>query len=176
MNWFLFLSVLWMGHASVSIFDFQKSSDLTQWRVVNDGVMGGLSEGKFELNANGHAVFTGFVSLENYGGFTSVRYQMNALSVKGKSKVILRLKGDGKNYQFRVKADRSEYYSYITTFSTSGEWEEIDIPLQQLYPSFRGRRLNAPNFSGDYLEEITLLIANKRNEQFQLIMDQISLK
>ena len=165
-----------MGITSLqTVFDFQKSSDISRWRVVNDGVMGGLSSGSFRLNSDGYAVFKGSVSLENNGGFTSVRYGTGRISVVGKSKMVLRLKGDGKNYQFRVKADAGDYYSYITTFRTSGKWEEVEIPLSDLYPSFRGRTLNQPNFSNEYIEELTFLIANKRNENFELVIDKIVL-
>lgn len=176
MKFLLSLTFLVGMMPSKTIFDFQKSSDITGWRIVNDGVMGGLSSGIFMLNSEGHAVFKGIVSLENYGGFTSVRYSLNSLSVEDKKTVVLRVKGDGKNYQFRVKAKSDEYFSYITTFATSGKWEEIEIPLNELYPSYRGRKLNTPNFSNNYIDELTILIANKRNESFALEIDEITLK
>ena len=45
-----------------------------------------------------------------------------------------------------------------------------------MYPSFRGRKLNQANFSNDYIEEIAFLIANKRQENFKLLIDKIELK
>jgi hypothetical protein len=45
-----------------------------------------------------------------------------------------------------------------------------------MYPSFRGRKLDAPNFSHDSIEEIVFLIGNKKNERFELIIDKIALK
>ena len=45
-----------------------------------------------------------------------------------------------------------------------------------MYPVFRGRGLNQPNFSGKYLQEIGFLIGNKRAEKFNLIIDKIELK
>ena len=89
--------------------------------------------------------------------------------------VQIRLKGDGKNYQFRVKTNKNQKYSYITTFSTSGEWQTIQIELSELYPSFRGRKLDLPNFKHSTLEEITFLIANKNNESFELQLDKVEL-
>lgn len=159
-----------------TVIDFRKKSDISGWRVVNDGVMGGLSVGKFALNSDGHAVFKGEVSLANYGGFTSVRYSTEPLSIANNTTVVLRLKGDGKNYQFRVKAHSGSYFSYITTFRTSGKWEEVEIPLASLYPSYRGQKLNKPNFNAQEIEEITLLIANKRNEKFELLIDKIAFR
>jgi len=158
------------------IFDFETTSDLSNWKVVEDRVMGGESNARFFLNDNGHAQFEGNVSLENNGGFASVRYDMNTLKLKDTKKVIIRLKGDGKNYQFRVKNKEQNEYSYISEFSTSGEWQNITIELKEMYPSFRGRKLDRPNFSHDQIEEITFLIGNKRNESFQLLIDKIELE
>jgi hypothetical protein len=94
--------------------------------------------------------------------------------VKEYTSIVIKLQGDGKEYQFRIKSNSGDYYSYIAPFSTSGE--EIVIPLKDMYPSFRGRKLNQPNFSKDSIEEITLLIGNKKKEEFKLLIDKIELK
>ena len=107
---------------SIMIFDFNKDSNIQDWRIVNDGVMGGLSVGSFTLSPEGHGLFQGEISLENNGGFSSVRYRFNKTQVTNDSYITLKLKGDGKKYQFRVKDDSSTYYSYISTFSTSRDW------------------------------------------------------
>ena len=158
------------------IYDFNKNSSPRDWRIIDDGVMGGLSQGKFSINADGHGLFAGTVSLENNGGFSSVRYQTEKIKVTNDSKVLIRLKGDGKEYQFRIKDQVNSYYSYITTFKTSGEWETISIKLSDLYPSFRGQNLNLPNFKSDAFEEIVFLVGNKKNESFQLVVDKIELE
>ena len=63
------------------IFDFDKDSNLKNWKIVDDVVMGGKSSGHFELNDDGHAVFYGNISLENNGGFSSVRYQPDRIEL-----------------------------------------------------------------------------------------------
>ena len=55
-------------------------------------------------------------------------------------------------------------------------WEEVEINLSEMYPSFRGRKLSLPNFSSQEIEEITFLIANKENENFKLMIDKIYLE
>mgnify|MGYP001818979512 FL=1 len=157
------------------IFDFNKNSNIETWRIVDDVVMGGRSSGSFKLSPEGFGLFEGQISLENNGGFSSVRYQFKILKVNEANKIIIRLKGDGKNYQFRVKDKTSTYYSYIASFQTSGEWQEIEIPLKDMYPSYRGRTLDLPNFSHDYIEEIVFLIGNKTPEKFKLQIDKIEL-
>lgn len=161
---------------SDTIFDFKEGVDLRYWQIVDDVVMGGRSSGQFRLNSEGHGVFQGAVSLENNGGFSSVRYSFNSIDVQDSKAIVLRVKGDGKSYQFRIKDDRYNYYSYITTFNTNKEWQDIEIPLNTMYPAFRGRDLNMPNFSKDSIEELAILIGNKRPEEFMLIIDSISLR
>jgi len=162
--------------SSAVIFDFNKKSNVKDWVIVVDGVMGGISSGTFELNDDGFGVFEGSISLENNGGFSSLRYKFPKTATKEFTKMVIKLKGDGKNYQFRIKTNSGDYYSYIATFSTSGEWEEIEIILKDMYPGYRGRKLDQPNFSSDYMEEIMFLIGNKKEEKFKLLLDNIELR
>ena len=162
--------------ASHIIFDFNKNTDIENWIIVDDVVMGGKSSGTFKLSTEGHGVFEGTISLENNGGFSSVRYRFEKILIMESTKIILKLRGDGKQYQFRIKSNTRDYYSYISPFSTTGEWQEIEILLKDMYPSFRGRKLDQPNFSNDYIEEITFLIGNNNQEEFKLLIDKIELK
>jgi NADH dehydrogenase [ubiquinone] 1 alpha subcomplex assembly factor 1 len=158
------------------IYDFNHQSNPREWRIVDDVVMGGRSDGQFAIDAEGNGVFSGLVSTENNGGFSSVRYQFDKVSTNANSKVMLRLKGDGKDYQFRIKDNTNSAYAYITTFQTTGEWQDVIIPLKDLYPSFRGRTLDLPNYAAASFEEITFLIGNKKDESFQLVLDKIELE
>ena len=176
MKHLLYMMVLTTSMNSQIIFDFTNKSDIQDWIVVDDVVMGGESTSTFKLNDDGFGVFAGSISLENNGGFSSVRYQFEKINVKKYTKISIKLRGDGKNYQFRIKSNSRDYYSYITTFSTSGEWQEIVIPLKDMFPSFRGRKLDQPNFSKDYIEEIAFLIGNKKAEKFKLLIDKIEIE
>lgn len=158
------------------IFDFNKKSNMANWRVIDDGVMGGLSRGNLIINKEGHAEYSGYVTTDNNGGFSSIRYNFENKDVSNYNHVVLKIKGDGKSYQFRIKENRTQRYSYIQTFNTTGEWEVIKIPLKDFYPSFRGYKLNKPNFNSDTIEEIAFLIGNKTNEYFKLKIDNIILK
>lgn len=157
------------------IFDFKSDSNIQGWRIVDDVVMGGKSSGSFRLSPDNFGLFEGQISLDNNGGFSSVNYQFKKLKVNKDSQIIIKLKGDGKDYQLRVKDDSSHSYSYIIPFATSGKWQEIKIPLKDMYPSFRGRKLDLPNFSQDYIEELVFLIGNKKPETFKLLIDTIAL-
>ena len=157
------------------LYNFTTESNPNDWQIVNDGVMGGLSQGNFMIDEAGNGVFYGDVSTENNGGFSSVRYAFEPVKVSAEAKVLITLKGDGKDYQFRIKDKLSSPHSYITSFSTNGEWQKVEISLADLSPSFRGRKLDMLNFDQDSFEEIRFLIGNKKDESFKLLIDKIEM-
>lgn len=158
------------------LFDFAENKEPVKWQVVNDGVMGGLSKATFKMSENGTALFTGTVSLENNGGFSSLRYDTGKIIVDGRTTLSLYLKGDGKNYQVRIQENNDDYFSFITTFQTSGKWETIEVPLKEMFPSFRGRKLDRPDYSGNTIVKLTFLIGNKKAESFTLELQKAYLK
>jgi len=157
------------------IFQFNTASDLGQWQVVDDVVMGGRSNGKLELNENGDGIFKGEVSIENNGGFSSIHLELEAKNTIGKRAVTLRIKGDGSDFQFRIKAATRDRHSYVYNFKTSGNWETISIPLSDMTPSFRGYSLQIPNFNQNEVEWIGFLKASKMDIPFMIEIRNIRL-
>lgn len=176
MTHFLTILTLMLITSPIRLVDFSSPNPLYGWQVVDDGVMGGRSAGNFSLNEAGHGIFQGKVSLENNGGFSSIRYRGQSRNISEYKRCVIRLKGDGKRYQFRVKSSPYDRFSYIQYFQTTGEWQEVEMSLEDMYPTFRGRRLNMANFPGEQLSEIAFLIANKRAEAFRLEIDWIELR
>lgn len=174
---FTLSSCMTANNEAKKIYQFNSNSEKKDWRIVNDGVMGGLSKGKFEINSSSNGLFSGSVSLENNGGFTMIQHELQKpIKVKNATKLKLELKGDGKNYQFRVKSKLNEYYSYVKYFETKGEWETVDIPLSDLEASFRGGKLDMPSFDQKEIAQIAFLISNKKAETFELEIKSISLE
>ena len=169
--------LLMINDAKLILVDFSKEINATKWRVVDDVVMGGRSDGSMRvLHNEGIGVFSGIVSLENNGGFSSIRRQLRPVKIEDRKNIVLEIKGDGKNYQFRLRHQMRDYHSYIYEFETSGEWETITIPLNDMKPQFRGRSLNMDNFEHDIFVEMAFLIGNKRAESFQLEIQEIFLE
>lgn len=112
---------------SITIFQFNNTSNLDNWQIVDDVVMGGKSNGNFNLNKDGNAVFSGNVSLENNGGFSSVQYKFKPIAIQNSKSINIKLKGDGNSYQFRLKKDLNDYYSYKKEFNTNGDWQTITL-------------------------------------------------
>jgi len=169
----LLLMIGWMMNAETVFVDFNRESNLENWFTVDDVVMGGRSNSSFEINGQGHAVFSGNVSLENNGGFASLRHVFQKMEMGAYQTIAIRLKGDGLRYQFRVKSSRNERHSYTYYFETSGSWEWIEIPLSEMYPTWRGRKLDYPDYPGETMEEMGILIGNYKAEAFKLEIDKI---
>ena len=158
------------------LFDFSESSQMDAWRIVNDGVMGGLSQSQMWLTDQNTAIFQGRVSLDNYGGFASVRAIQSSAKTSGHTGIRLRVKGDGRNYQLRLRTDnRFDGASYRSEFSTQqGKWTTIDMPFAEMVPTFRGRVLaDYPAVDPAQVRQLGFLISNKVAEPFRLEVDWI---
>lgn len=158
------------------IYQFTTVTKVNEWRIVNDGVMGGISKSSLTLNDLGNGQFMGHVSLANNGGFASIQLNKTIQLTDEKKFVLLRVKGDGKSYEFRIKSQISQSESYVHPFTTTGEWQIIKLPMSEFYPQFYGRKLNTPNFNFKSIEQMSFLIANKQEEDFRLLIDWIGLE
>lgn len=153
-----------------SLFEFDRAV-ADEWMIVNDGVMGGLSSSRFTDSDSGFATFSGELSLENNGGFASVRALTPVGALAERSALILLVRGDGRTYQVRLRTDRRfDGISYMAEFHTvKGEWREVRLPLIDFQPTFRGRRPpGAQPLSHADVRQIGLLLADKRPGAFRL--------
>lgn len=158
------------------IYTFSTHANIEEWRIVNDGVMGGLSRSSLVLTDAGHGQFSGHVSIANNGGFASIQLNTKIKLPEEKKFIVLRIKGDGKRYEFRLKGDISQSESYVNQFATSGEWEMHKLAISEFYPQFRGRKMSSSNFNFKDIEQMSFLITNKQEEDFELLIDWIGLE
>ncbi|MDE0835739.1 MAG: CIA30 family protein [Akkermansiaceae bacterium] len=147
------------------------------WRVVNDGVMGGLSKGKLEISDNGILTFSGNLSLKNNGGFSSLRSDDISLDLSKADGLALRVKGDGRSYQIRLGTKsrfRGMEVSFMAEFPTKKDkWTELEIPFSKLEGTFRGMRLKNEKFNPAQVRRIGLLLADKKPGSFGIQVDWI---
>jgi uncharacterized protein YbjT (DUF2867 family) len=132
----------------LKLVDFTQSNPNLQmtWGAVDDVVMGGVSESGLCM-ATGYAVFSGNVSIDNSGGFASVRTRNfePSLNLSNYQGIELRIKGDGQRYKFFVRTEAKwDGVGYAYPFNTNKqEWMTIRIPFPDLVPIFRAKTVSA---------------------------------
>jgi len=157
-----------------AICDFRTSCP--EWRNVDDVVMGGVSRSSLSIRKDGHAEFSGVVSLERNGGFASVRTALGLQDFASFDRFRIRVKGDGRRYSFRVRNDdRFDGVVYASDFdTTAGAWREIDLPFLSFRPLFRGVAVpGAPPMDPGKVAQVGFLISLKQDGPFSLQVDWI---
>ena len=158
------------------IFDFRTPTNSPAWQVVNDDVMGGVSTSQFQILTNGGAIFSGVVSLENNGGFASVRSSQMRENLSGTDAFVFRVRGDGRRYKFTVRTEAGfNAPNYQAEFTTKrGEWEEHRLAFKDFVPTYRGRVLTAvPPLNPATNASLGLLISDKQAGPFRLELSWI---
>lgn len=158
------------------LFDFRPGTTNAAWQVVNDDVMGGISRSQFQITTNGFAVFRGEVSLENNGGFASVRSPALTTAIRDGDHFRLRVRGDGRRYKFTARTESGfDAVLYQKAFPTrAGEWSEVTVPFAELVPTFRGRVVSdAPKFDARRLQSVGFLISDRQAGPFALAIEWI---
>ncbi|MGB5301853.1 MAG: CIA30 family protein [Gemmatimonadota bacterium] len=152
------------------------ATTVADWAVVNDGVMGGLSSSEFVDSGAGFAVFRGELSLDNNGGFASVRGIVPIGAMESHSGLALRVRGDGRSYQVRLRTNqRFDGVAYMAEFPTrAGAWQTIEIPFEAFEATFRGRKpRGAPDLVPGEIRQLGLLIGDKVEGPFRLDVEWI---
>ena len=149
----------------------------TDWRAVNDDVMGGISRGNFR-QTNDALVFFGELSRENNGGFASIRTAVN-LDLSSTSGISMEVIGDGRAYQFFMQTDArlQERFpiNFTHRFSTlPGEPTVVAFSFADLEPRWRGQSLESYQFDAKKIEQVGFLIADGREGPFELRIGNVS--
>ena len=162
------------GEVIMENFD---SNNLLNWNIVNDSVMGGRSQATLKLINNTYANFKGYLSLQNNGGFSSIRayYPPDLTNVKS---IVLKVRGDGRKYNFRIRGNTESWASYTHSFDTvEGDWNEIELKIDDFYPVYRGYTLkNMPQLSEVIIKEIGIMLSDKIEGSFSIDIDWIMAK
>ncbi|WP_207062724.1 CIA30 family protein [Motiliproteus sp. SC1-56] len=152
------------------LIDFQNPEEACRWQPISDAVMGGCSVARLRYE-EGRGVFEGEVSLANNGGFASVRRAPEAFDSGSSSGLALRVRGDGRRYQLRLKTDDAfDGILYRACFQPrANHWQELTLPWSAFEAAFRGRVLReAPALSPARVRQFGLMTGDKRAGPFRL--------
>ena len=164
---------------TATLLDFEDPAELALWRPVDDVVMGGVSHSWFDLTEPGTARFAGSVSLENSGGFASVRTIPRAWDTEGAVAFLLRVRGDGHHYKFTLRTnDGFDGIQYQARFAPpAGEWTDVRLTVDTFVATFRGRRVPlAPRLDAGSVRALGLMISDKQAGGFELLVDRIAVE
>jgi hypothetical protein len=140
---------------------------------VLDGVMGGLSTGRIG-QAEGAMIFEGVTSLENNGGFSSIRCGVADGAFAGADTIQLRVKGDGRTYIFGARTSSGMGGdSFWTRFATvDGEWQTVDVRIEDMERHFFGRRMRG-TITAEQIRGLEFYVYDKKAGPFRLEVDEI---
>lgn len=159
--------------------DFAAQSAHNNWYIVNDGVMGGRSAG-FVSYQEESMVFKGKTSLENNGGFSSVRSPYKNWRLGEYKGIRIRVKSQyARNYDFSLET-RGPWYSpkYKHPFSTpKNQWKTIEMPLADFQETRVGQPTGRalPHEVVPAIQRLTIILFDKKAGDFNLEVDYIEL-
>ena len=109
------------------------------WVFFSDQVMGGKSEGKAKVFADGDHQFIrlqGNVTTANNGGFIQIRSPVSGLKEELKG-VALKIRGNGEKYYvfIRTAGTMLPWQYYKADFSSKKEWSEIKLEFNKFVRS-----------------------------------------
>ncbi len=153
------------------LLDFAGPDADQKWQAVNDGVMGGVSDGRFRITHEDTLKFFGTLSLENNGGFASVRSKPTELDIKPGDTIVVRVKGDGREYVLNLYTkSRRMAFSYRASLpTTKDQWTEVAVPLVGFIPTAFGNRVQGMGpVEPDQISSVGFMLSDKKTGPFKL--------
>lgn len=158
--------------APVTLFTFDRA-DEAEWTVVNDGVMGGRSEG-FVAVEQGTLRFSGTLVTQG-GGFTSVRARC-VVDLTDQRGIELRVRGSGRQFEVELDDGVRGYGRKVSRrapFPTSAEWSLVRVPFSALRSTIFGRAVSAPPIDVARIQGLGLYIIDGKDGPFRLEVDSV---
>ena len=163
---------------STALVDLDSERSLAEWSSVDDRVMGGISRSRVEQASAQTVRLAGTLSLEQNGGFASIRRPIAAGQELSRADgIALRVRGDGGRYQLRLRTDgNSDGVAYRASFPTrAGEWTDVRVRFDSMVPTWRGRRVrDAPPLDPGRVRTLGFLVADKQEGFFELEIERIA--
>jgi monofunctional biosynthetic peptidoglycan transglycosylase len=158
------------------LFEFTGAGASQEWQTVNDGVMGGVSEGSFKITDAKTLEFFGNLSLENNGGFASVRTKAKKLGLEKGDTLVAKVRGDGREYTLNlyVSTLRIAFSHRATVQTKKDEWIEVKLPLDKFEATSFGRPVReAGPVDPKEVNALGFLLGDKKAGPFKLDVEWI---
>ncbi len=164
-------------NSELILFDFSLPNAVNGWFSINDVVMGGVSTSRVDWHESGGLLFTGTVSLENNGGFASIRSPSITADLSRAHKIRLLARGDGKKYKLTIRTSENlDQISYQVHFLASDrEIQEFIFPIAAFTATYHGRKISGePHLDPAKINNFGFIIADRQQGPFHLEIQRIS--
>lgn len=148
---------------------FETPQSLSDWRAINDGVMGGKSIGG--VTHSGEAMtFSGSINTDG-GGFSSIRTEIPKGTLAGAIAIKITLKSDGRPYKLSLRSSETYRGRQIAFQSPLGveasdDWTEVTVNISDLKPSLFGQEMVGPSIDASDVHELGFILADGQNGPF----------
>ena len=161
---------------SIKALSFENfDNDNKDWELITDNVMGGVSFGKFDFIKDQNENFirlTGFVSLENNGGFVQIRKLLTKEENRIKDGIKIIARGNNSKYyiHLRTKYTLLPWQYYQAYFDVTENWKLVTLGLS----AFKGSGIMLPNtIKPEHIKSIAI-VAFGREHKVKLDVNSIN--
>ncbi|MEI6235770.1 MAG: CIA30 family protein [Planctomycetota bacterium] len=161
------------------LFDFTDADSAKEWQTVNDGVMGGVSDGKFKITGDKTMEFFGTLSLANNGGFASVRTKNKKMGFEKGDTLVAKVRGDGREYSINLYVNKPLVaFAYRATLQTKKDgWIEVKIPLDTFEATWFGKLVkDAGAVKPDEINALGFMLSDKTAGPFKMDVEWIKVE
>ena len=171
-NFFFIIVIMSMSFKSHSEIVFtDKFTTNTNWKMITDQVMGGISQGQFNYQKIGDdnaVILTGSVSIKNNGGFIQIRRNLNHVNLNKVKKLTIIAKGNDEKYFIHLRTAFTvlPWQYYQSPFVVENSFKSFVLPLNDFKKSgyLLPTRINPNNiksiaivaFGKDYNADLTV--------------------
>ena len=162
--------------SNILMFENFNKKNSNKWEFISDQVMGGISFGKNVFLSENNIDFmrmSGYVSLENNGGFIQVRRKIEKTNISKLNGFKLKIRGNNSDYylHLRTKFTILPWQYYQAKIKVNSEWTKTSVDLENFY---RSGKLLPKKIKPSHIKSIAI-VAFGREHKVQVDLDEIFL-
>jgi len=159
-----------------TLVEHSEGDEQSPWRTVNDGVMGGQSNGGSELT-KGVLRFAGVTKTDG-GGFSSIRLDIPRGTLAGTEYLKVHMKKDSRVYSMTLRTNARSSGQQIAfrapiEASPEGTWGDGVLRFDILEASVRGRPVPNAVFDPSEAIEVGLIVYDGEDGPFEMLLKRI---
>lgn len=157
-------------------YNFGLKKDGYNWTIINDSVMGGLTNSTATFTDN-TILFKGDLSLENNGGFASLKSPFSTYDLSYFNTISIKYKTKGQTLAITLEPHKVFYKPYYKLIlpQTNTEWKTLVIDINE-FKSYRMGRGSDDRITEAILAKIKrigFITSDKKAGAFEIEIDYI---